>query len=536
MCSVLCFLRIKKYRTLDTMSGFRHLLSTILLGIAFVLTAEYAQAASFPADYDVTYTVGEDGITHVEERITITNETTDQYPSQYTLALENISIENVSASDAKGDMRIETEPRGEFTLITAHFNEVATGKGTILPWTLRYTTDKIATKTGHIWDVTVPQIQRDDRIKNYRITLTVPASLGTLDYSDPFPVKYERNEQTRQLVYEFGEGSSVIGVSAAFGIFQLVDVSLVYHLHNPKSFTALTEIALPPSHAPYQKVFVNALEPNPNGFRYDADGNVFAQYRLRPKENLDVLFTGQVLIKQLTLGEDGASSTEPNITIYTRKDEYWETDDQGVIQAAEEIRASSKEDSISLARGVYEYVTRTLSYDERRLTDDTLLERKGAALALTEPNNAICTDYTDLTIALMRKLGVPAREVNGFAFTGEDELPTINDVLHAWVQVYLPEHGWVNIDPTWGSTSGQNYFDRFDTRHVVFSIRGEDSQYPYPAGSYKLPDTDTNDVEVAVAEKFAKGTLLSVWLEQWEETHGRIDVLDWIFLKLAGRM
>lgn len=526
----------QKYRTLDGMVA-RRLCTVILFALIFTLAAERIEAASFPADYDVVYTVGEDGKTRVEEKITITNETTDQYPSQYTLALEKIAVEDISASDAKGDMRIETEPRGDFTLITAHFNEAATGQGTILPWTLRYTTNKIAQKNGHVWDVTVPQIQRDDRIKNYKITLIVPESFGTVDYSDPFPVSYERMEKTKQLTYMFGPEESIIGVSASFGIFQLVDVSLVYHLHNPKLFTALTEVALPPSFAPYQKVFVNTLEPSPYGFRYDTDGNVFAQYRLSADEYLDVRFEGQILIKQFTLEEDTASNTIPDAHIYTRRDEFWETDNQGVMQAAEQIRASKGEDSKSIARAVYEYVTSTLSYDTKRLTDDTLLERKGAALALTEPANAICTDYTDLTIALMRKLGIPAREVNGFAFAGEeDELPTINDVLHAWVQIYLPEHGWVNIDPTWGSTSGQNYFDRFDTKHVIFSIRGQDSQYPFPAGSYKLPDTDTNDVEVAIAEQFAKGTLLPVWLQQWEEANDRLDPLDWIFRKLVGRI
>lgn len=508
-----------------------------LIGLLSVFYAKEVEAASFPADYDVTYTISDDGTTQVEEKIVITNETTDQYPAQYTLALENLSISDVSASDAKGEMRIETEPQGDLTLITAHFNVAATGQGAQLPWTLRYTTNKIAQKNGHMWDVTVPQIQRDDRVKQYKVTLNVPHSFGTVDFSDPFPVNYERNEAMKVLTYEFGESEEVIGVAASFGIFQLVDVSLVYHLHNPKAFAALTEIALPPNHAPYQKVFVNSLEPSPYSLRYDSDDNVFAQYRLDANEKLDVSFKGQIAIKQYTLEEDSFLNSLPSTKVYTAKDEFWETDDSGIVQAAETIRNAAGEDTRVVARAVYEYVTKTLTYDTNRLTDNALLERKGAALALTEPDNAICTDYTDLTIALMRNLGIPAREVNGFAFNGEEnELPTINDVLHAWVQIYLPEHGWVNIDPTWGSTSGQNYFDRFDTKHVIFSIRGEDSQYPFPAGSYKLDNTDTNDVEVTVAQQFSKGTLLPVWLQQWEEKHARMDPLEWLFHKLVAKI
>src|SRR5690606_33462360 len=86
----------QKYRTLDGMVA-RRLCTVILFALIFTLAAERIEAASFPADYDVVYTVGEDGKTRVEEKITITNETTDQYPSQYTLALEKIAVEDISA-------------------------------------------------------------------------------------------------------------------------------------------------------------------------------------------------------------------------------------------------------------------------------------------------------------------------------------------------------------------------------------------------------------------------------------------------------
>ncbi|MCA9397614.1 hypothetical protein KC573_02195, partial [candidate division WWE3 bacterium] len=70
----------------------------------FFLCAFTTHAASFPADYDVSYTIDTEGVTTVQENITITNRTDTQYPSQYTLALEGIAIQNVQASDAVGPM------------------------------------------------------------------------------------------------------------------------------------------------------------------------------------------------------------------------------------------------------------------------------------------------------------------------------------------------------------------------------------------------------------------------------------------------
>lgn len=520
------------YRTLHSMVISRYFIVSLFFVSILALFPKESFAASFPADYDVRYTIDEQGRTTVEEHITIINETDGQYASQYTLALQDVSIENITATDSKGPMTVIVQAQGEYTLITAHFNDIVVGRGSKLNWTLRYDAPQVTKRFGKVWDVTIPQVRRDERVNSYVITVQTPASFGTLDYSDPFPTKYDRTETTRSLRYEFGHDNEYIGVVLSFGTFQLVDVALDYHLHNPKTFTAMTEVALPSSMLPYQKTFVTSLVPEPVGFREDKDGNVFAQYRLAADEVLDVHFEGQILIRQYTLAEQIPSLYSVDQDIYTREDEFWSTSDALVKKAAEHVTASLQtEDSLSRARGVYDYVTKTLSYNEQRLESEESLERRGAIAALTKPEESICTDFTDVSISLLRSLGIPAREINGYAFTGDEELPTINDVLHSWVQVYLPEKGWVNIDPTWGSTSGQNYFDRFDTKHVIFAIRGENSQYPFPAGSYKLPAQNTDDVHVTPTEITKKGTLLSLWIDKWEAEHRPVDIIDWIFRK-----
>ena len=56
---------------------------------------------------------------------------------------------------------------------------------------------------------------------------------------------------------------------------------------------------------------------------------------------------------------------------------------------------------------------------------------------------SVCQDFTNLFICLARLMGVPARYVCGYLFTGpKHENRRQAEASHAWVQVYLPEVGW----------------------------------------------------------------------------------------------
>jgi transglutaminase-like putative cysteine protease/predicted glutamine amidotransferase len=70
----------------------------------------------------------------------------------------------------------------------------------------------------------------------------------------------------------------------------------------------------------------------------------------------------------------------------------------------------------------------------------------------------VCQDFTNLFICLARLMGVPARYVCGYLFTGpKDENRLQAEASHAWVQVYLPEVGWRGLDPTNGVVTSTNH-------------------------------------------------------------------------------
>lgn len=72
---------------------------------------------------------------------------------------------------------------------------------------------------------------------------------------------------------------------------------------------------------------------------------------------------------------------------------------------------------------------------------DTLYTRSGT-----------CRDYALFMIEVLRRLGIAARFVSGYLVTRADRSRNYfgGGSTHAWVQVYLPDAGWVEFDPTNG--------------------------------------------------------------------------------------
>jgi transglutaminase-like putative cysteine protease len=66
-----------------------------------------------------------------------------------------------------------------------------------------------------------------------------------------------------------------------------------------------------------------------------------------------------------------------------------------------------------------------------------------------QTGSGTCRDYALLMIEALRQLGIAARFVSGYLFTG-DAAHQGGGSTHAWVQVYLPSAGWIEFDPTNG--------------------------------------------------------------------------------------
>jgi transglutaminase-like putative cysteine protease len=62
---------------------------------------------------------------------------------------------------------------------------------------------------------------------------------------------------------------------------------------------------------------------------------------------------------------------------------------------------------------------------------------------LLEEGKGVCQDFTHLMIGLLRTLKVPARYVSGYIHR-----PNKESQSHAWCEAWVPDLGWVGMDPT----------------------------------------------------------------------------------------
>lgn len=80
---------------------------------------------------------------------------------------------------------------------------------------------------------------------------------------------------------------------------------------------------------------------------------------------------------------------------------------------------------------------------------------RASAIKTLSTGNGNCEGYSNLTVAMLRIAGIPARVAGGLSLSRKWKTPTnwgyrIYDMgqgPHAWVEVYFPDAGWVPYDP-----------------------------------------------------------------------------------------
>ncbi len=85
------------------------------------------------------------------------------------------------------------------------------------------------------------------------------------------------------------------------------------------------------------------------------------------------------------------------------------------------------------------------AYDPQATTSTTSVE------TAFDIKRGVCQDFAHVEIACLRSLGLPARYVSGYLHTlpppGKPKLVG-TDASHAWLAIYIPGTGWVDLDPT----------------------------------------------------------------------------------------
>lgn len=93
-------------------------------------------------------------------------------------------------------------------------------------------------------------------------------------------------------------------------------------------------------------------------------------------------------------------------------------------------------------------------------------------------HKGVCQDFAHIMIAIVRELGIPCRYVSGYLFHGrENHDRSEEDATHAWVEAYIPNLGWLGLDPTNNLIASE--------RHIRAAIGRDYADVPPTHGIFK---------------------------------------------------
>ncbi len=153
----------------------------------------------------------------------------------------------------------------------------------------------------------------------------------------------------------------------------------------------------------------------------------------RPHENASILVEGEVETSVTDGVVRGTAETFPPI-FYLRHTRLTAID-----PAIAELALSRRGNAYDRLMGLMEEVRARVDYKSGVTQANTT-----AAEALTL-GAGVCQDHAHIFIAGARAMGMPARYIGGYLWTGGDDE---YQASHAWAEAYIPDFGWVGFDPS----------------------------------------------------------------------------------------
>ena len=450
----------------------------------------YAINEEFLIDLNVVYKYNEEGFIEVSKTFNIINQKADLTITNFSQTLEDFNFYDFKAFDTQGETAFKEEDNDNIKKISIPIRNSRIGVGQVNTARFTYKSKDLVSKNGNILIINLPKIS-DSNIRKASVTLEVPNTVGKEILVSPNPDSIF--EEDGKVFYKFDEKSGLkYAISATFGEYQVVNFDIKYDLQNDSNWFQVQEVALIPDIPTRQEVMIDKLEPRPFEIYVDEDGNYLAKYRLFPKEKINISYRGTIRTygRQIDIKEGGSfEEILPELQKYTLEKKFWETFHPDIKDIANALNDPEK-NVASNAYNIYTYLVENYDYNFE-INKNPTTQRNGAQKALNREAPMGCMEFTDSFIAIARAMGIPAREINGYAFSKDPEKNPISidinggDILHSWAEFYDPKLGWVPVDPTWGSTSGIDYFSNLDLNHLTFVVKGIDSSYPLPAGFYK---------------------------------------------------
>lgn len=241
-----------------------------------------------------------------------------------------------------------------------------------------------------------------------------------------------------------------------------------YFIHQQLSIKNLGEnnpekqnlwVALIHDISPYQKVVSREITPSIYILVNDEYNNQYAEFDFSnhpPKTvvNVDI----EYIVNVNELGFDLTDCEGELLDSYIKPELHIESANPQILALSRDL--SGNKNVCETVRTFYDFIGDELIYSDNN--------KNWGAQSTLGTMGADCTEYSSLMIALCRAANIPARYYEGILYL-ENKYGEVSSATHAWLDVYLPDSGWVAMDPTLGRSSifRENYFAHYTADHII---------------------------------------------------------------------
>jgi hypothetical protein len=484
----------------------------LLLLIPLLLTPSVARAADFDfeieSNMEIQYVKNTDYVTVTVEYLREVNNSSYYFPASgdktfpipdLTLQTENqISAErkfktdSITVKDSSGKNLKFTVEESETGINVVVPNYKTTTRTSPYSIYLTYKTHDYIQIVNQNIIIQAPALSKDTEFEmdneetgtttkvSYNLDILVDSDLN--DLAKIWPGNYLFKENGDFNKYTFSQNSR-LGENPylEFGTSQIYRFELSYKTPQtdnfiPESYSKILgdisknifELSLPRYFdETEQTVKIESISPTPTKIGVDSEGNIIATFEVDANKESEISIVGYAWVTQdilekkqgipnLSLSEySELVSSDEDFTKYLTDTKYWQVSDEYIQSEASSIK-DGETNILDLIKADYRYINDKLEYDQSKA--DSTNDRIGAKQAL-QGDSAVCMEYSDAMISILRAQGIASRAAIGYANLREASQTPTSQVRHQWVQIWIPDYGWLSVDPTWESENmdiGQN--------------------------------------------------------------------------------
>jgi hypothetical protein len=389
--------------------------------------------------------------------------------------------------DNEDEIRLEKEDNAVQVIITIKED---LNFGDLYNISFTYSLPNYFFKSGEVYDIYLPffpNITKPSFQTNYTYSVSIVKELGEINFtSKPFVVddSYYPNSLFLKPNFEINS-PQIVHIRLGKKQFYKFSIKQPYTKtsSNPYRFNTYS-IVIPrniTSGNISQTVYFNKLDLSINKAYLDSNDNLIAEFKVPSNRNGTIEIEGFVSIeKNKNIDSDWGTIEDipQNILMNaTQSAKYWESDHPEIVETSKNITTTTN--IYETTKSIYNYVIEKIDYS---LVKKYGINQRQGALATLRGSSAVCMEYSDLFITLMRAQNIPARGAFGYGF---DPLSPEYTILHQWAEVYAPKKNtWIPIDTTWGENGNweeyKNNLIGGDLNHVYFYVATDSPEEPAP--------------------------------------------------------